>query len=97
MLNSSAPRGPNPFYLTEEWKALRHATLERDHHRCVACGERGFIADHIVCRKDGGTDTLANLRTLCRTCDNRVKEGRSGKRGNGGVFGVIGADGWPTA
>ena len=41
----------DPFYLTPEWKALRRACLERDHHRCVSCGERAFVADHIIGRR----------------------------------------------
>ena len=87
----------DPYYLSPEWKALRRATLERDGSRCVACGDPASIADHIIRRRDGGADTLSNLRSLCRICDNRVKEGRAGKRGRMGILGVVGADGWPIA
>lgn len=83
------------FYLSPQWKLLRSACLERDGHRCV-CGSRAFIVDHIKSRRAGGTDTLDNLRSLCRTCDNRVKEFK-GRRKNSGSLGVIGADGWPVA
>jgi 5-methylcytosine-specific restriction endonuclease McrA len=87
----------DPFYTSKEWRRLRWATLVRDHHKCVACGEHGTIADHIKSRRSGGADDLSNTRTLCRRCDNRIKESRSGTRANRGVVGVIGADGWPVA
>ena len=88
---------PDPFYATPEWKALRLEALKRDHFRCVACGDRARTVDHIVRRRDGGADALPNLRSLCITCDNRVKEDARGARRNGGTFGVIGVDGWPIA
>lgn len=44
-------------------------TFNRDDWRCVQCGKAGRLeCDHIVPLADGGTDDLANLRTLCRDC-----------------------------
>lgn len=84
-VNGYRPAGPvqkkvDPFYQSPEWKALRVACFKRDGYRCVECGERAIIADHIKRRRDGGPDTLDNLRSLCRACDNRLKETWSGKR-----------------
>ena len=94
----------DPFYLTPEWKALRRACLQRDHYRCVSCGERAFVADHIIGRRRwfsegraGSPDVLSNLRAFCGTCDRKIKEMANGQRRKGGVVGVIGADGWPVA
>lgn len=46
------------------------AVLARDGHRCTSCGApcphpRHHPVDHIVPKHLGGTDALANLRTLC--------------------------------
>jgi hypothetical protein len=61
---------------------LRAARLRIDGYRCVVpgCGRLAVVVDHIVSRKIGGTDTLDNLRSLCRAHDNQVKEAPSGIR-----------------
>jgi hypothetical protein len=66
----------DPFYLSAEWKALRDACLQRDRFRCTiaGCDRPARVADHIVSRKAGGADALMNLRSLCRTHDNRLRE-----------------------
>lgn len=79
------PEVQDPYYSSGAWKRLRAACLRRDAFRCTFehCttpnrGQDGrLIADHIVPRREGGADDLANLRTLCPACDNR----RHGKRG----------------
>ncbi len=77
---TTIPRHRDGFYASAEWASLRYATLKRDGHTCVLCGARGFIVDHIVSRRSGGKDNLFNLRTLCRSCDNAMKEGVDGLR-----------------
>ena len=68
---------------------MRAARLRLDHHVCVVpgCGAAAIVVDHIVPRYRGGSDTLNNLRSLCRVHDNQIKErpGRS-ERGYGGEF-----------
>ena len=81
----------DPSYQTPQWKALRASCIQRDHGRCVACGERGLIADHIIPRKRGGPDNLANLRTLCRRCDNQRHADKAGIPRKV----AVGVDGWP--
>ena len=85
----------DPYYQTPEWRALRKACVARDHGRCTTpgCTHHGFIADHIVPRTKGGQDALSNLRTLCRTCDNR----RHADKGGTPRRRAVGADGWPVA
>ncbi len=79
------PKTADPFYATPEWRALRHACLTRDGFRCTAagCDRPAIVADHIVSRRDGGRDELANLRSLCRLHDNRAKELPGGDRRRG--------------
>jgi 5-methylcytosine-specific restriction endonuclease McrA len=49
---------------------LRAAVLLRDNGRCVRCGaEERLHIDHIVPFSKGGPTTLANLQTLCQTCN----------------------------
>jgi 5-methylcytosine-specific restriction protein A len=84
------PKRADPFYLSTNWRELRPLVLKRDHYRCTICNARAIIADHIVSRRAGGSDEMSNLRSLCRTCDNRLKEDalgirRGGRPSTGGV------------
>lgn len=50
------------------WK--RQAVYRRDGYRCVECGAEGELSiDHVVAIRDGGTNNIENLQTLCRTCN----------------------------
>lgn len=62
--------------------------LGRDGYACVVCGGRKGDASrrqpdtalklqvaHIVAVKDGGSDELANLRTLCTDCHHEEHHG----------------------
>ena len=56
-----------------EWRKARHKALERDQYLCVRCASRGMYrqadqVDHIIRKRDGGTDDLANLQSLCTQC-----------------------------
>ena len=85
------------YYATPEWRALRLAVLTRDRFLCTGCGGRANIADHIVSRRNGGSDDMANLRAMCVACDNAVKERSDGSRRGRGVLPVrTGEDGWPV-
>jgi 5-methylcytosine-specific restriction endonuclease McrA len=44
------------------------------------CGRRAIVCDHIISRRNGGSDDDSNLRSLCRTCDNRLKENHLDER-----------------
>jgi 5-methylcytosine-specific restriction enzyme A len=84
------------YYRSREWKALRERALARDRHRCIVpgCGRRAVRVDHIVARKDGGADTLANLRSLFADHDNQAHR-EKGRRGDGtreAYFEVYGCD-----
>ncbi|MGE3918286.1 MAG: HNH endonuclease [Hyphomicrobiaceae bacterium] len=89
----------DPYYRTPHWKRLRAARLKLDKGVCVVpgCGQRAVVVDHVKRRRDGGADTIANTRSLCREHDNQVKERAGGQRGNAGKLVVRGcyADGTP--
>ena len=53
---------------------LRYKVMKRDGFHCVLCGKTAqdnvcLVIDHIVPVTHGGTNTLSNLRTLCRACN----------------------------
>ncbi len=76
------PKQADPFYLSTDWKTKRARIIERDHGMCQieGCTSRGFIVDHIVSRRNGGSDDDSNLRLVCRLHDNRFKEDAAGVR-----------------
>jgi group II intron reverse transcriptase/maturase len=63
-----------------EWLERRREVIARDNGRCVRCGANNILLDahHIIPRKDGGTDELDNLITLCQKC--HAKTPSYGKR-----------------
>jgi 5-methylcytosine-specific restriction endonuclease McrA len=89
----------DPFYKTAKWLRLRKAALLRDLYTCTVpgCGQPAYVVDHKTARNDGGADTLANLRSLCKEHDHAIKETSTRKRANGGKAVVRGffADGTP--
>ncbi|AKU45087.1 hypothetical protein FLORINDA_117 [Mycobacterium phage Florinda] len=75
--------GTCPQHTTHRWGKhqgrkvphwLQRATFRRDNWTCQSCGHTAtpgsgqLHADHIQPRSRGGTDTLDNMRTLCKAC-----------------------------
>ena len=86
---------PNdPHYASPAWRAARAERLALDRHTCTVpgCGRPAVVVDHIIARRDGGTDAITNLRSLCREHDNQAKEDHTGRRRSGGRFTVRGCD-----
>lgn len=51
------------------WGQIRREALDRDGWRCRNCGKAGRLEVHHVLKlRDGGTNDLANLRSLCVGC-----------------------------
>jgi hypothetical protein len=77
------PRPPlAPAHQRRAGSVLRYAVLKRDRFRCVLCGASPATdpaceleLDHIRPYSKGGQTVLANLRTLCRRCN----QGRSNR------------------
>lgn len=74
-----------------EWRQARQKVYERDNFVCQDCGckclakqaskldpKRRIQAHHIIRRRDGGTDDLSNLVTLCASCHMRREARYSG-------------------
>ena len=54
-----------------EWEIRRRECFERDRYRCQVpdCGRGGDLeCHHVRALEHGGTNDLANLLTVCRTC-----------------------------
>ena len=91
----------DPYYLTPEWEALRRQVLKRDNYICNHCGVKCLgkkrnkpspHVDHTIPRKEGGKDTLDNLRLLCHSCHSKTTaNARHGKDRP-----QIGLDGYPV-
>lgn len=78
----------DPFYKSTEWRKLCVSVRKRARGRCEVpgCGCPGRIVDHIVSRRNGGSNHPHNLRLLCDVHDKQVKELPSGNRRNQGEF-----------
>jgi hypothetical protein len=57
----------------EDWTELKHQVLVRDGYTCANCGGSGEMhVHHIVPLSKGGTNSLSNLKALCRGCHKLV-------------------------
>lgn len=61
------------------WRKIRRMVVERDGHRCRACGKDlrgvpGWLTEvhHVLARIEGGDDHPSNLVTLCVMCHRRM-------------------------
>ena len=60
----------DPYYQSKEWKKLRAYKFQLN-PLCEDCEDEGkttptHTVDHIIPRKQGGPDTLDNLRSRCK-------------------------------
>lgn len=51
------------------WRRISHAFLTA-HPVCV-CGKPSQHTDHIIAKRNGGTDDPSNLQALCHSCHSR--------------------------
>jgi len=93
----------DPFYSSAAWRDLRRRALRRDRYRCVLCGVDvrklgASRVDHIQPRRRRPdlALVLANLRSLCATCDNRQAREKLEHR-DGPRFERVDADGMTAA
>lgn len=83
-----APKLADPFYHSQEWRALAARAKREADHRCQrpGCGSsHRLIADHIVERKDGGDDLdRSNIEVLCQACHQAKTAEARARRARGG-------------
>ncbi|MFD6970149.1 HNH endonuclease [Streptomyces sp. NPDC059949] len=54
-----------------QWQKVRAEAIKLQPY-CSFCGtDRDLTGDHILPLKDGGKNTLDNVRVLCRSCNTR--------------------------
>ena len=67
------------------WQRLRLMQLAR-HPLCKHCQDAGIITaatevDHILARRAGGSDAMANLQSLCKSCHSKKTAAEAGGEG----------------
>ncbi|MFI8237591.1 HNH endonuclease [Streptomyces sp. NPDC085866] len=87
-LCQGAPRRKHPSKNTRkagaydyQWQKVRAEAIALQPW-CLFCGKTtDLTGDHIVPLKEGGTNSLDNIRVLCRSCNTRRENDyRKGKR-----------------
>lgn len=49
---------------------VKKKVIERDNNQCTNCKSREQLTvDHIIPKSLGGTNSISNLKTLCRGCN----------------------------
>lgn len=64
-----------------EWRRIREEHLAMQPN-CVCCGRAGSHIDHILPRRQGGSDDHSNLQTLCASCHSRKTASQDGGFGH---------------
>lgn len=90
------------YYSTKHWLSLRAEALKRDRNTCTTpgCGSRATHVDHKKTRPRVSYptpfDVLDNLQSLCKRCDDQIKELGSRRKGHGKAYALgCTADGTP--
>ena len=55
----------------KRWRRISASYL-RAHPFCEMCGKPAEVTHHKIRKKEGGTDSIANLQALCRACHARL-------------------------
>ena len=59
---------------TKGYYNVKAAVLNRDNHTCQICGAKNtqLQVHHIISKKDGGSNRMKNLVTLCKDCHDKI-------------------------
>jgi len=70
-LKRARKHGAEGYFTEDEWALLKR----QYHHRCLCCGRQEpdikLTKDHIVPLSKGGTNWIANIQPLCRSCNSK--------------------------
>ncbi len=80
-MKNGSYRGPLSYHRSSQRKKIRQQIFQRDNYICWLCSESVDISlkdgnplaptlDHVIARKDGGKDTVENLRLAHASCNN---------------------------
>jgi 5-methylcytosine-specific restriction protein A len=85
------PNAHQRGYCSAGWKAARREVLLRDAYQCQMCGAcvsgRRAHVDHIVPKREGGSDEVSNLRTLCVSCHSKHEGWKAANAARAKTFG----------
>ena len=57
---------------SSQWKKIRRRALDRDKHKCLACGQKAEHVHHIRYPKNLGEEKMEWLYSLCASCHNEI-------------------------
>jgi len=64
------------YHHTKQHRLIRNAAFARDGQQCVTCGSHDDLTlDYVIPEIQGGTRSLDNARTLCRSCNSKAGGG----------------------
>ncbi len=66
------PSRPRANYRNSEYRRRRQERLQHDHHLCVFCKAPASTVQHVTYRRAGGSESMDDLRSLCRLCHDAV-------------------------
>ena len=79
-------RGDNPKRFDMFWREARKKALKRDNNKCQRCGSDKYLdVHHIKEFKISQDNSLENLRTLCKSCHNKIEPRGIALNGNRNV------------
>jgi 5-methylcytosine-specific restriction endonuclease McrA len=71
-------------YCSRAWRLTRAEVLLRDNYQCQMCGAlvhgRNAHCDHVIAKRDGGSDEPSNVRVLCCSCHSRHEGWRAANK-----------------
>lgn len=72
-------KGGSKHYRGYGWNDAKRKRREKDNYTCQKCGKkedptkRAFDVHHKKEYKNGGTNKMSNLLTVCRSCHNKLR------------------------
>ena len=71
MTRSEWGRRPSRVSYARRYPSRAREIRERDHGKCVYCGDAGTTFDHLTPKSRGGSDLKTNMVCACLSCNSR--------------------------